>query len=215
MFDKHKEDIRTALDVHTAAGVIVVNKKLDGLGVHLTQMVKKMEGLFQGLDPHERDMQKFIHNSGGAEEWIKELQHRGGEGCGQGLQGEHDELPPELMAQLTDMITATGEHVIDVLSGAARSAKILDGGDWKECVDTHTFVVTMQSYYHEKFNASDTAAPDPSSSVPSPREAEDDRWTLNHIHAALIVKEPHWHFTCCAHDARKCEKAEWCQVELE
>lgn len=29
--------------------------------------------------------------------------------------------------QLTDVITATGEHVISVLSGAVRSAKILDG----------------------------------------------------------------------------------------
>jgi hypothetical protein len=47
----------------------------------------------------------------------------------------------------------------------------------------------MQSYYHEKFCASDTAAPDPSSSVPSPREAEDDRWTLNHIRVALNVQQ--------------------------
>ncbi|KAJ7844018.1 hypothetical protein B0H14DRAFT_2585443 [Mycena olivaceomarginata] len=30
-----------------------------------------------------------------------------------------------------------------------------------------------------------------------------------------LVKEPHWHFTCRAHDVKKCEKAEWFRVELE
>jgi hypothetical protein len=158
MFDKHKEDIRTALDVHTAAGVIVANKKLDGLGVHLTQMVRKMEGFFQGVDPHERDMQKFIHDSGGAEECtnneiklrmvltmsgeislgpsldltgIKELLNiEVAKDVDKAFKENMTSFLHELRAQweqLTDVITATGEHVIDVLSGAACSAKILDG----------------------------------------------------------------------------------------
>ncbi|KAJ7352099.1 hypothetical protein DFH08DRAFT_934616 [Mycena albidolilacea] len=29
------------------------------------------------------------------------------------------------------------------------------------------------------------------------------------------AKEPRWHFGCCPHNVKKCEKAEWCWVELE
>ncbi|KAJ7844865.1 hypothetical protein B0H14DRAFT_2358343 [Mycena olivaceomarginata] len=98
----------------------------------------------------------------------------------------------KLNLQSKQLSEAAQQDLMSALADRTPTSDLQDiwkQGDWKERVDARTFVITMQSYYHEKFNASDTAAPDPSSSVPPLREAEDDRWTLKHIRAALNVQQ--------------------------
>ncbi|KAJ7124548.1 hypothetical protein C8R44DRAFT_704054 [Mycena epipterygia] len=115
--------------------------------------------------------------------------------------------------QLTDAISSTGEHIIDVLSGGAHD-KILDEElqtiwkdmGWKGSVKARYFVLALNDYYTEKFSNSDMllAAESNAGSVPpsplmSPTSTsgdaariaadskpKDDRWALAYVNVAHV-----------------------------
>ncbi|KAJ7617951.1 hypothetical protein FB45DRAFT_932998 [Roridomyces roridus] len=152
LFATHKRDIEFALSMHTALGVDLVNKKLDGQDEHFQVIEETMEAIFRKLDtPRERDVQKIIDDNGGPkaccdnDSTLQELVLKSGEGgdiasarrlVAKELSEDVDELfrrngelfDRKLEAQnkqLADTISVTGEHIITVLSGGAHD-KILD-----------------------------------------------------------------------------------------
>ncbi|KAJ7151760.1 hypothetical protein C8R43DRAFT_886602, partial [Mycena crocata] len=114
--------------------------------------------------------------------------------------------------QLTDTISATGEHIISVLSGGAHE-KILDADmqaiwkeqGWKGSVKARHFVLALNDYYTEKFADVDVAVASAAASVagsvpgsplmspavadpnpPPDAQPEDDRWALAYINVAHL-----------------------------
>ncbi|KIK51740.1 hypothetical protein GYMLUDRAFT_181097, partial [Collybiopsis luxurians FD-317 M1] len=86
-FTKHREELRFALDIHTAMGVDMANSKLDYLSLQTESLQITMVEILRKLDtPREKEGKEFIEKQGGAraclqdDQLVQELIEISGEG---------------------------------------------------------------------------------------------------------------------------------------